>query len=131
MLTLPYMKLSNFEFLSLTQNLFSLYWREEVDYASSIIDGVIVVGLSSSIVVVFGVPIEVWKIVDTGLLEAMLALLTLAPEQLVNVPLMTWKQNCQICISCIWRVQMIFADRLLFWIIVLLVPWALYYMSKK
>ena len=75
MLTLPYMKLSNFEFLSLTQNLFSLYWREEVDYASSVIDGVIVVGLSSSIVVVFGVPIEVWKIVDTGLLEAMLALL--------------------------------------------------------
>ena len=99
MLTLPYMKLSSFEFLSLTQNLFSLYWREEVDYASSVIDGVIVVGLSSSIVVVFGVPIEVWKIVDTGLLEAMLALLTLAPEQLVNVPLMTWKQNCQICIS--------------------------------
>ena len=99
MLTLPYMKLSNFEFLSLTQNLFSFYWREEVDYASSVIDGVIVVGLSSSIVVVFGVPIEVWKIVDTGLLEAMLALLTLAPEQLVNVPLMTWKQNCQICIS--------------------------------
>ena len=95
MLTLPYMNLSNFEFLSLTQNLFSLYWREEVDYASSVIDGVIVVGLSSSIVVVFGVPIEVWKIVDTGLLEAMLALLTLAPEQLIDVPFMTWKQNCQ------------------------------------
>ena len=93
MLTLPYMKLSNFEFLSLTQNLFSLYWREEVDYASSVIDGVVVVGLASSIVVVFGVPIEVWKTVDTGLLEAMLALLTLAPEQLIDVPLMTWKQN--------------------------------------
>ena len=30
-----------------------------------------------------------------------------------------------------WRVQMIFADRLLFWIIVLLVPWELYYMCKK
>ena len=101
MLTLPYMKLSSFEFLSLTQNLFSLYWREEVDYASSVIDGVIVVGLYSSIVVVFGVPFEVWKIVDTGLLEAMLALLTLAPEQLIDVPLMTWKQNCQIFISCI------------------------------
>ena len=128
MLTLPYMKLSSFEFLSLTQNLFSLYWREEVDYASSVIDGVIVVGLSSSIVVVFGVPIEVWKIVDTGLLEAMLVLLTLAPEQLVNVPFMTWKQNCQICISC---KPIESADRLLFWIIVLLVPWELYYMSKK